>query len=199
MHGVVSRAAWHLAKGLTRFLADLAEEIDHGGGDHDRRLVGDGFDVVGDVPSRTDGGDPVFEIADDFSFRFLGNAADVDAEGDFAGDDVHRAGGYLYDAHGADGGRLFTGGGQFFHQEDDFGGGAAPVLAHVHGGRAAVIGVTVEVDAQAGGSGDAGDDADVGMCRFQHFPLLDVDFKEGFEGGSVRGVFDMRRVEAAPF
>ena len=111
VHGIVTRAARHPAEGVTRFLADLAEEIDYGGGDHDRRLVGDGFDVVGDVPPRTDGGDPVFEIADDFSFRFLGNAADVDAEGDFAGDDVHRPGGDLDDADGADGGRLFLGGG----------------------------------------------------------------------------------------
>lgn len=62
-----------------------------------------------------------------------------------------------------------------------------------------MIGVTVEADAQAGGGGDAGDDADVGMCRFQHFPLLDVDFKEGFFGGGVGCALDVLRVKIAPF
>ncbi len=62
-----------------------------------------------------------------------------------------------------------------------------------------MISVPVEVDAQTGGGGDAGDDADRALCSSQYLALLDVDFKEGLEGSCVGGIVDFLRIEAAIF
>ena len=105
--------------------------------------------------------------------------ADVELQGDAAGDAVDGAG---VDVAGADGGYGVDGSGGegvAFDGEDEFGGGAEGVAAVGHEERAGVAAEAGDGEAVAGGRGDAGDDADGDAFAFEEGALFDVEFDPG--------------------
>ena len=105
--------------------------------------------------------------------------ADVDLQGDAAGDAVDRAGVDVAGADGGDGVDDAGGEGVLFDREDDFGGGAEGVAAVGHQQRAGVAAEAFDGEAIAGGRGDGGDDAEGDAFAFEQRALLDVELDPG--------------------
>ena len=82
---------------------------------------------------------------------------------------------------------------QGFGGKDDFRGGGERVVTQRHRRRARMVCLPVQHHFQADDADDAGDDADGDAARFQHLPLLNMQFKGG---GDVVAFFQRLRLAA---
>ena len=105
--------------------------------------------------------------------------ADVELECDSGGNRVNGAGMDVAGAYGGYGVDGFCCQRVAFDGEDEFGGGTKGVAAIGHKERSGVTAQTCDGEAIAGGSGDAGDDANRDLFALEEWPLLDVQLDPG--------------------
>lgn len=102
VHAVVACAAHHPAAGNGELLGRLLEQIDECRVHAGWLLLADWFDVIGQLTPLSDGLDILADCLLDSILGLCGDTADVDADPDFARDDVHDARRDLQDADRAD-------------------------------------------------------------------------------------------------
>ena len=107
------------------------------------------------------------------------DVAHIHLQPDAAGDAVDRARENVADADGRHGVARAGGSGGGFYGERDFGGGEKGIAAVRHQHCAGVAALAFDRDAQAGGRGDRGHDAESGVVLLEKRALLDVQFDEG--------------------
>ena len=115
------------------------------------------------------------------------SVADIDLQGDAAGDAVDGAGVDIAGADGGDG--VDDAGGErvFLEGENDLGGGAEGVAAVGHQQRAGVAADALDGEGVSGGRGDGGDNAHGQAFAFEQRSLLDVEFDPGMIASSAAG------------
>ena len=141
-----------------------------------------------DDRNATPGGNLVARPSNRCERRIASGSVDVPhihAQSCPAGNTVDGAGEYVADADGAD--TVYRTGRArgCFDGKRDFGSGEERIATLWHEHRAGMTAFAFNVDTQAGGRGNRGDDADIEAARFQDRTLFDVKFDE-------RGIASLR-------
>ena len=197
VHAVVAGAARHLKMRKAEFGGRVGDELDDMLVHDSRFFVADRLDLAGDTALVGHFFDVGFKLIGDFFLRVSRDAADIDAEFNFTGDDVHDIRRHVADADRADDGRTFFAGSELFELRNDFGRGTEAVMTQMHRRGSAVVGAAVQVNAETGRRGNACHGANLHVLMLEDFALLDMRFEEGLEGLLVNGRFDVVRGESA--